>query len=589
MWSTGTKAVVIVRGPPEGSSMLFEEFGLSAQIVRAVEGQGYTTPTPIQEAAIPVVLEGRDVLGCAQTGTGKSAAFALPILHRLTGGGNPPRGSGRRTRVLVLSPTRELALQIGESFETYGEHTGLKTLCIYGGVNQFRQTKGLQHGVDILVATPGRLLDLINQGYVRLTQVQTLVLDEADRMLDMGFMPDIRRIVKLLPEERQTLFFSATMPTAIEALARDILTNPVHIKLTPERPETDLVTQSVYLVQQSKKTSLLIHVLRQPEVARAIVFTRTKYAADRVCRQLQKSGISSDAIHGNKSQNNRQRTLENFRSDVTQVMVATDVAARGIDVDGITHVINYDMPHDPETYVHRIGRTGRANSLGTAFSFCAPGEKSDLKQIERLLRHPIELAPRVEGLESETETERPAREERPQTQERRGKQPRQDKFHPRRELKEVPQPEVIRKERKRDDEGSGPKTARDARTQHKRRLEAEKQEKPTGRSGNKQKKPIGKGPAGKKPAFRDEIPYGRQFRAAKKPAPPKPVSADQPTVRREELRERQAGASHRAAKPHVPVVTAVSAGQGEDTPQMHAQAKRRRRNKFNKNRPATHG
>lgn len=484
--------------------MLFEEIGLSAQIVRAVADQGYTNPTPIQEAAIPLVLEGKDVLGCAQTGTGKSAAFALPILHRLTAGGNPPRGSGRKIRVLVLAPTRELALQIGESFETYGSHTGLRTLCIYGGVNQTRQTKALQHGVDILVATPGRLLDLVNQRYVKLGNVQAFVLDEADRMLDMGFMPDIRRIVKLLPEERQTLLFSATMPTAIEALAKDILNQPEEIKLTPERPTTDLIQQSVHLVQQSKKTALLIHLLGSPEVARAIVFTRTKYAADRVCRQLTKARITAEAIHGNKSQNNRQRTLENFRSDVTQVMVATDVAARGIDVDNITHVFNYDMPHDPETYVHRIGRTGRAKATGAAVSFCAGAEKGVLKQIERLLRQPIEIAPRVEGLESDAEPEerpqerrgqqsRPRQGERARQGDRPAKAPRQDKFHPRREKKEVVQPEVVRKERKREEQaGSGPKTAREARAQHKRRTDIEQRSKPGRRSGGKQKRPLGR-------------------------------------------------------------------------------------------------
>lgn len=555
--------------------MLFEEFGLSAQIVRAVSDQGYTNPTPIQEAAIPVVMEGRDVLGCAQTGTGKSAAFALPILHRLTAGGNPPRGSGRKIRVLVLSPTRELALQIGESFETYGEHTGLRTLCIYGGVNQMRQTKALQHGVDILVATPGRLLDLINQGYVKLGNVQALVLDEADRMLDMGFMPDIRRIVKMLPEERQTLLFSATMPAAIEKLAQDILNEPEQIKLSPERPTTELITQTVHLVQQSKKTSLLVHLLRNPEVARAIVFTRTKHAADRVARKLKKAGISSDAIHGNKSQNNRQRTLENFRSDVTQVMVATDVAARGIDVDGVTHVFNYDMPHDPETYVHRIGRTGRANALGAAVSFCAPGEKSDLKQIERLLRKPIDLAPRVEGLESDAENEGgDDEEERPRGRDRggesRGRPARGERFQPRREERTVSQPEVIRRERN-DSEGSGPKTARDKRAAHKRKVAAEEAQKPGRRTGKNQKTPV-------KSGYRDEISYGRKFgNGGKRPAPPKPVSKDQPTVKRKDLQERQAGAPHRAAKP---VVAVGPVAEGENTPQLHAQAKRRRRNRF---------
>ncbi|MFO1022260.1 MAG: DEAD/DEAH box helicase [Planctomycetales bacterium] len=385
--------------------MSFEKFGLAAPILRAVAEEGYTQPTPIQGEAIPVVMEGRDVLGCAQTGTGKSAAFALPLLHRLSGGGNPPRGSGRKIRVLVLSPTRELALQIQQSFATYGRGTSLKTLVIYGGVSQLKQTKALQHGVDILVATPGRLLDLGQQGYVQLSNEQSFVLDEADRMLDMGFMPDIQRIINKLPKDRQTLLFSATMPAPIEKLAQEILRDPVQIRLTPERPTTDLIEQSVHHVSQSKKTSLLTKLMRQPDVARAIVFTRTKFAADRVARQLEKAGVSADAIHGNKSQNQRQRTLEDFRSDVTQVLVATDVAARGIDIDAITHVVNFDLPHEPETYVHRIGRTGRANSTGTAIAFCSSAERSQLKQIERLLKKAIPVADRIEGFEELEQTE----------------------------------------------------------------------------------------------------------------------------------------------------------------------------------------
>lgn len=430
--------------------MSFEKFGLAAPILRAVAEEGYTEPTPIQGEAIPVVMEGRDVLGCAQTGTGKSAAFALPLLHRLAGAGNPQRGSGRKIRVLVLSPTRELALQIEQSFATYGRNTSLKTLVIYGGVSQHKQTRALQHGVDILVATPGRLLDLGQQGYVQLSNVQSFVLDEADRMLDMGFMPDIQRIINKLPKERQTLLFSATMPAPIEKLAQEILQDPVQIRLTPERPATDLIEQSVHHVSQSKKAALLTKLMREPEVARAIVFTRTKYAADRVARQLEKAGISADAIHGNKSQNQRQRTLEDFRSDLTQVLVATDVAARGIDIDAITHVVNFDLPHEPETYVHRIGRTGRANSTGTAIAFCSSAERSQLKQIERLLKNPIRVAPKIEGFEElqELVDDAPARNDR-----RRGGRPAQ------RNLEGVPRPEGAGRERREGRDDRRPKRA----------------------------------------------------------------------------------------------------------------------------------
>jgi ATP-dependent RNA helicase RhlE len=369
--------------------MTFEEFGLSQPILRAVVAEGYTIPTPIQSKAIPHVLAGRDILGCAQTGTGKTAAFALPILHRLTNAGNPPRGRGRRIRVLVLSPTRELAAQIGESFQTYGYNTALRQTVVFGGVGQNPQTRAIKHGVDILVATPGRLIDLMNQGYIDLGSVETFVLDEADRMLDMGFLPDVRHIITKLPQQRQTLLFSATMPETIERFAATILRDPVRLRITPVRETTELIEHSVFFVPQKQKTQLLANLLKTRSVTRALVFTRTKHGADRVARQLNQSGIRADAIHGNKSQAARQRTLADFKSDRTHVLVATDVASRGIDVEGISHVMNYDLPHEPETYVHRIGRTGRAGATGIAFSLCDHDERKHLKAIERLIRQTL--------------------------------------------------------------------------------------------------------------------------------------------------------------------------------------------------------
>jgi ATP-dependent RNA helicase RhlE len=369
--------------------MSFQELGLSAPILRAVVSEGYTTPTPIQSQAIPHVMGGRDLLGCAQTGTGKTAAFALPILHRLTNAGNPPKGSGRRIRVLVLAPTRELALQIGESFRAYGNNTALRQTVVYGGVSQLRQTRALQHGVDILIATPGRLVDLMNQGYIDLSSVQTFVLDEADRMLDMGFMPDLRRVIAKLPTRRQTLMFSATMPDEIARLAEAILQNPVRVRIATAKPATELVEQSVAFVPRAEKTRRLAKFLTTYPITRVLVFTRTKHGADRVARQLQRVGIEADAIHGNKSQGARQRTLADFKENRTQVLVATDIAARGIDVEGISHVVNYELPNEPETYVHRIGRTGRAGASGIAVSFCDVEERSQLKAIERLIRQTL--------------------------------------------------------------------------------------------------------------------------------------------------------------------------------------------------------
>lgn len=371
--------------------MSFEQLGLAAPLLRAVSSQGYTSPTPIQTQAIPHVLAGSDVLGCAQTGTGKTAAFALPILHRLTQNGSAPQERGRRIRVLVLSPTRELAAQIGDSFRTYGRHTGLRQTVIFGGVSQQHQVRDLQRGVDILIATPGRLVDLMNQGFVDLRSVSVYVLDEADRMLDMGFLPDLRRIQAKLPAQRQTLFFSATMPEEIQHLADSLLREPVRIRIAPVQATTALIAESVCFVPKTGKSQLLAELLTGPDVARAVVFTRTKHGADRLAKQLNRAGIRAEAMHGNKSQNARQRTLAGFKSNQPPVLVATDVAARGIDVDGVSHVFNYDLPHEPEMYVHRIGRTGRAGASGIAVSFCDHEERKLLTAIERLLRRKLSV------------------------------------------------------------------------------------------------------------------------------------------------------------------------------------------------------
>jgi len=374
--------------------MTFDELGLSEPILRAVVFQGYATPTPIQSQAIPRVMAGRDLLGCAQTGTGKTAAFALPILHRLTHPGQPPRGRGRRPAVLILAPTRELAVQIGESFHTYGRYAGLRHTVVYGGVGQNPQTRALQQGVDILIATPGRLIDLMGQGFVDLGAVEIFVLDEADRMLDMGFMPDVRRVIAKLPSRRQTLLFCATMPEPIERLAAAILRDPQRIRIAPVKATTELIEESVFFVPRQQKPRLLASLLGMRAVTRALVFTRTKHGADRVARHLNQAGIRADAIHGNKSQGARQRTLEDFKTSRTPVLVATDIAARGIDVEGISHVLNYDLPHEPETYIHRIGRTGRAGVSGIAVSLCDDEERKHLAAIEKLIRRvlPVESA-----------------------------------------------------------------------------------------------------------------------------------------------------------------------------------------------------
>jgi ATP-dependent RNA helicase RhlE len=373
--------------------MQFAELRLNDSILRAVEAEGYSTATPIQAQAIPHVLAGRDVLGCAQTGTGKTAAFAMPILHRLAA--SKP---GKHIRCLVLAPTRELAAQIHESFRTYGQDVRLRYAVIYGGVNQNPQVDALRRGVDVLIATPGRLIDLVNQRHVNLSGVETFVLDEADRMLDMGFIADIRRIAALLPTQRQTLLFSATMPGEIRSLAESLLKNPVSVQVAPVASTAEKVEQKVYFVDKQQKASLLAHLVEELAMFRAIVFTRTKRGADKVVRKLQSSGIKAEAIHSNKSQNARARAMKNFGASRTHVLVATDIASRGIDIDDISHVVNFDLTHEPETYVHRIGRTARAGASGMAISFVDREELSNLRAIEKLIRRRIDVAETPRGL-----------------------------------------------------------------------------------------------------------------------------------------------------------------------------------------------
>ena len=365
----------------------FSDFGLASPILRALAAEGYTTPTPIQSQAIPQVLGGRDLCGIAQTGTGKTAAFALPILQRFS---HPPRATPPRgCRALVLCPTRELATQIVESFRAYGRGTPLSAVAAFGGVPIGPQQRRLASGVDILVATPGRLLDLIERKFLALSSVEVLVLDEADRMLDLGFIHALKRIVKLLPRQRQTLLFSATMPRPIAALAEEYLDAPITAAVAPAATTVDIVDQGVVFVASAEKRELLVRLLRDPSLARVLVFTRTKHGADRVVRHLEGAGIDATAIHGNKSQPQRERALAGFRAGHTRVLVATDIAARGIDVESVSHVINFELPNVPEDYVHRIGRTARAGAAGTAISFCSDEERPYLQDIEKLTRRPV--------------------------------------------------------------------------------------------------------------------------------------------------------------------------------------------------------
>jgi ATP-dependent RNA helicase RhlE len=367
--------------------MEFKDLGLMPELERAVADAGYTTPTPIQAATIPAVLRGEDVIGCAQTGTGKTAAFCLPALERAF----KASSKDPSLHTLILTPTRELAAQINESLATYGKHLDLWHTVIFGGVNDRPQIAELKRGVDILVATPGRLLDLMQRGAVKLDRVQTFVLDEADRMLDMGFIHDVKKIVAALPKQRQTLFFSATMPTAIRKLASSMVTNPKHVAVDPVSSAVEVVNQQVYFTDKDSKRNLLVHLLGGEDYQRVVIFTRTKHGSDRVAKHLDRCGKTVAAIHGNKAQNARTRALEGFKSGAIQVLVATDIAARGIDVDDISHVINFELPNVPETYVHRIGRTGRAGKGGTAVSLCDSEERSFLSDIERLTGKRLEV------------------------------------------------------------------------------------------------------------------------------------------------------------------------------------------------------
>ncbi len=370
--------------------MTFNDLGLIEPILRALKTEGYTHPTPIQQQAIPILLSGKDLLGCAQTGTGKTAAFAIPIIQHIYKQQKNDRNA-RRIRALIVTPTRELAIQIGDSFTAYGRHTGIRNTVIYGGVKQGRQTAALSRGVDILVATPGRLLDLISQGFISLRDIRYSVLDEADQMLDMGFIHDIRRIIAMLPRQRQSLFFSATMPKNIVELSRQMLGDFERVTVRPEQTTADKVKQSVYLVSKKNKAQLLKHLLHEQYGASTLIFCRTKHGCDKIVRILGKGNLHAAAIHGNKSQNARQRALGDFKRGKISILVATDIAARGIDVDALSMVINYDLPNVSETYVHRIGRTGRASASGVALSFCDVEERTYLRDIEKLIRQDIPI------------------------------------------------------------------------------------------------------------------------------------------------------------------------------------------------------
>lgn len=365
--------------------MLFEELSLSKSIQRAVFEEGYTSPTPIQQKAIPFILEGKDLVGCAQTGTGKTAAFAIPIIHNL----HRMVGSSKKMKVircLVVTPTRELAVQIGESFDTYGKYTNIRQITIFGGVSQVPQVDQLKKGVDILIATPGRLLDLHKQGFIDFDHLHYLVLDESDLMLDMGFINDVRKIVKLVPTNRQTLLFSATMPMAIRELADTFLSNPEYISVTPVSSTAEIIEQKIYFVAKEDKRGLLYHLIRNENLSNVLVFVRTKHGADNVVKALKKHGVNAEAIHGDKSQTARQRVLDQFKNKEITVLVATDIAARGIDIESLPYVINFDLPNIPETYVHRIGRTGRAGNVGISISFCSKDEETYWKDIQKLIK-----------------------------------------------------------------------------------------------------------------------------------------------------------------------------------------------------------
>ena len=384
----GKGIIVNFQNPSENTKMKnFESLGLSKKLLEAVESEGYTTPTPVQEQSIPPLLAGRDVLGVAQTGTGKTAAFALPVLQIMS---RTKTQGKRHIKALILSPTRELAAQIGERFSAYGERLDIRHKVIFGGVNQNPQVRALQKGIDVLVATPGRLLDLINQGHIDITKVEFFVLDEADRMLDMGFIRDIKKVLKLLPKRRQNLLFSATMPKSIADLAGSFLHNAIMIDVSPKEITVDRIKQKIMFVRKADKRRLLVNLIKEEKVRCGIVFTRTKHGANRLVKQLDQSRINAAAIHGNKSQGARTKALAGFKNGSIAILVATDIASRGIDVDGITHVFNYDLPNEPESYVHRIGRTARAGRSGIAYGFCDESESGYLVGIQQLIGHEID-------------------------------------------------------------------------------------------------------------------------------------------------------------------------------------------------------
>jgi ATP-dependent RNA helicase RhlE len=387
---------------------------------RAVAEEGYTAPTPIQQQAIPHLLDGRDLLGCAQTGTGKTAAFTLPLLQEMTL--NKKTAAGGHPRALILTPTRELAAQIGDSIKTYGRHLKVTHTVIFGGVGQNPQIQALRRGLDVVVATPGRLLDLMDQKHIHLDRIELFVLDEADRMLDMGFIPSVRRVIAKLPQKRHSLFFSATMPPVVEKLARDLLHDPVQITIDPERPTVERIAQKLMFVDRENKDALLIELITAHEMDKVIVFTRTKHGADKVVRRLSAAGITAAAIHGNKSQSARTTALYKFKTGELRALVATDIAARGIDVDGITHVVNYDLPEEPETYVHRIGRTARAGTDGDAISFCAARERDFLRSIEKMIRKTVSVE-RNHKYHSETARNAVGADARPEPKKPRGGRP----------------------------------------------------------------------------------------------------------------------------------------------------------------------
>ena len=502
--------------------MKFADLGLIEPLLRALAEEKYETATPIQVRAIPVVLEGKDVLGSAQTGTGKTAAFALPILQRMSK--QPP---GRAARCLVLAPTRELATQIAEGFRAYGRHVSARTVTIFGGVSQNHQVAQMRRGVDVIVATPGRLLDLYEQRLVDFRSIETFVLDEADRMLDMGFIDPIRKIASMVPEKRQTLMFSATMPTEIRRLADALLKNPVRVEAPNVKSAEPKIEETVYFVDKPKKSALLAHLFEHLSMARTIVFTRTKHGADKVVRHLHRYGIRAEAIHGNKSQNQRQRALDNFKAGKTPMLVATDIASRGIDVDMVTHVVNYDLTHEPETYVHRIGRTGRAGQTGVAVSFCDHEEKSSLKAIEKLLKRAIpveydmpklEAAPKHELDHEERDGPQRGgrRERRPSRDEGRPARPYAPRSHEPREQhrSERPREERPREERPREERAHH--SPRPSQGEHRPSRPTQSEHRPTA-------KPHASKPAGARPAA--PRPYAAKAHAPKAHGAARPGAA----------------------------------------------------------------